>query len=97
MTLEKRGDGMKLTAEMADGGLDVRVETDPIPALSYTSETGAERITDSSTHLDVEQEPAAVGILNELKSVLVWITVIILLVTLFIIGINLWQRKKETT
>lgn len=88
-------EGATLQIGKKGDSLTIQAETPGLPALTYTSETSAERITDSSTHLDVEKEPAAVGILDELKSVLVWITVIILLVTLFIIGIKLWQRKKE--
>lgn len=92
MKLEKRGDGLRLTAEMAGGGLDIQVETDPIPALSYTSETSAERNTDSSTHLDVEKQPAAAGILDALKPLIAGGIAILLLVIIILI-IRKWQKQ----
>ena len=91
----KEADGLRLTAELDKGTLNLLAETDAIPCVTYTADETIDRVRESSAQLEEVKEPAAMGILEKLKPVLAWSAVIILLVFILIISIKLWQRKKE--
>ena len=93
--LVKEADGLRLTAELDKGTLNLSVETDAIPGVTYTADETIDRVRESSARQMEEKAPAAVEILEKLKPVLAWGAVIILLVFILIISIKLWQRKKE--
>lgn len=93
--LVKEADGLRLTAELDKGTLNLSAETDAIPGVTYTADETIDRVRESSAQLEEVKEPAAMGILEKLKPVLAWSAVIILLVFILIISIKLWQRKKE--
>ena len=91
----KEADGLRLTAELDKGTLNLSVETDAIPGVTYTDDETIDRVRERSARQMEEKAPAAVEILEKLKPVLAWGAVIILLVFILIISIKLWQRKKE--
>ena len=92
--LTKEADGLRLTAEVTGGLLNLRAETAGIPALTYTADESIDHIRDSSTGLTEQKEPATVELLDKLKPVLAWSTIILFLVFILIISIRIWQRKK---
>lgn len=87
-------EGATLQIGKKGDSLTIQAETPGLPALTYTSETSAERITDSFTHLDVEKEPAAVGILDALRPVITGIIAILVLVIIILI-IRKWQKQRK--
>ena len=87
-------EGATLQIGKKGDSLTIQAETPGLPALTYTSETSAERITDSSTNLDVEKEPAAVGILDALRPVITRIIAILVLVIIILI-IRKWQKQRK--
>lgn len=91
--MSREGDGLRLTAAITDGGLDLRAESDPLPELTYTAETSAERVRESEEDTRESREPAA-GILESLKPVLSG-AITILILTIIILIILRWQRRKQ--
>lgn len=92
--LTKEADGLRLTAEMDKGTLHIRAEAEAIPSVTYTADESIDHIRDSSTGLTEQKEPATVELLDKLKPVLAWSTIILFLVFILIISIRIWQRKK---
>lgn len=92
--MSREGDGLRLTAAITDGGLDLRAESDPQPELTYTAETSAERVRESEEDTRESREPAAAGILESLKPVLSG-AITILILTIIILIILRWQRRKQ--
>ena len=74
----KEADGLRLTAELDKGTLNLSVETDAIPGVTYTADETIDRVRESSARQMEENAPAAVEILEKLKPVLAWGAVIIL-------------------
>lgn len=92
--MSREGDGLRLTAAITDGGLDLRAESDPLPELTYTAETSAERVRESEEDIRESCEPAAAGILGSLKPVLSGAITILILVIIILIILR-WQRRKQ--
>lgn len=90
----KEADGLRLTAELDKGTLNLSAETDAVPGVTYTADETIDRIRESSTGLTEQKEPATVELLDKLKPVLAWSTIILFLVFILIISIRIWQRKK---
>lgn len=85
--LTKEADGLRLTAEVTGGSLNLRAETAGIPALTYTADESIDRIRDSSAGLTEQKEPAAATLLSRFKPVLNGVVMILILI------INLIPQK----
>ncbi len=92
--MSREGDGLRLTAAVTDGGLNLRAEGAPLPGLTYTAETSAERVREESGETQEERLPATVGILESLKSYLSGTITILILMIIFLIILK-WQRQRK--
>lgn len=92
--MSKEGDGLRLTAAVTDGGLDLRAEGAPLPELTYTAETSAERVRETAEDTRESCEPATAGILESLKPVLSGAITILILVIIILIILK-WQRQRK--
>lgn len=91
----KAADGLRLTAAVEDGNLELRAEADPLPALTYTEDESLDRIRDVAQQATAEKEPAAVGFLESFKPVLYGGAIVLILLLITILILRKWQKQKR--